>query len=162
MKINGENLGHPNVEVVVFPRSGGKDLVFKFQSVLDTTEFEKQFPAPQPPMITKKGDIVGTPDFTDKDYRKKAQEWGAKRLKWMFLKSIEATPNLEWEKIKLNDSDTWELLEQELQESGLNKIEVMHMYAAMMKANSLDEDYLAEARQRFFDSQKEKKELEEK
>ena len=74
------------------------------------------------------------------------------KSKWMLLKSLDATEGIEWEKVKVSEPATWDLLEEELKDSGLNEVEIMRLYQAMMKVNSLDEEYLEEARERFFAS----------
>jgi len=152
MKIKGEVLSQPNEEILVIPRSEGKDIVLRFRSVLEMDEFEKQFPPPQPPHKRLPGQKESTPDYTDPTYKKATEEYGGKKTKWMFLKSLEATEGLEWEKVKLNDPETWTLLDEELKDAGFNQFEVARIYQAMMKVNSLDEEYLAEARKRFFES----------
>lgn len=160
MKIHGESLSRLNVETVVFPREGGKDLVFRLQSVLDQDEFEKYCPEPKPPLKTMKGEVVGRPDLKDKKYVEAMNNYGANKVKWLFLKSIDATEGVTWETVDIATPDTWKLIEKELQDSGLNTVEIIKLYGAMMKANSLDDEYLEEARKRFFEREQEKKESE--
>jgi len=152
MKIHGETLNRSNEEVVVLPRSGGNDIVFKLKSIQKLEEFDTQFPAPTPPSIMRKGQTVATPDLEDKKYQKAVFEQGRLKSKWMLLKSLDATEGIEWEKVKVSEPATWDLLEEELKDSGLNEVEIMRLYQAMMKVNSLDEEYLEEARERFFAS----------
>jgi hypothetical protein len=162
MKIHGQELGRPNVETLVFPRADDKEIVFKLQSILDMEVYEEQYPSPNPPLVRRKGESAAKPDYDDKKYQAKMTEYGKMKSHWMLLKSLEATEGIEWEQVKPNEPQTWQLIEKELKDSGLNQIEVMRLYQAMMRVNSLDEDYLQEARDRFFESQQEKQEPEEK
>jgi len=157
MKIKGQDLRQPNTETLVLPREDG-EIVLKFQSVLDTDEFDKQFPSPEPPYIRRPGDKGATPDFEDKVYKAKMEEYGQMKTKWMFLKSVQATEGLEWEIVKLNDPKTWDKVDEELKQAGFNQFEIARIYQAMMRVNALDEEYLAQARKRFFESRRPKKE----
>ena len=158
MKINGESLNRPNTDVVVIPRPEGNDIVFKVQSVLDMDAFEKQFPLPEPTYLRRPGQKEATPNFEDPKYKKAMMEHSANKTKWMFFKSLEATEGLEWETVDLTDPTTWGNIDEELKAAGLNQFEVGMIYSAIMKVNSLDSDYIAEARERFFASQKQESE----
>jgi hypothetical protein len=75
------------------------------------------------------------------------------RANWMFLTSISATPDLEWETVKLNDPNTWENWRKELRDSGFSIPECNYLWSSFSEANSLDNSKIEEARERFLASQ---------
>lgn len=148
MKIAGKELGSgPNVEYVVIPRSDG-DIPFTCSAVLDFEEFDKVCPAPEPPMVVRPGGLQ-TPDMEDADYTKAVQEHGKKRMSWMIVKSLSATEGLEWETVNMQNPDTWENYEKELQSAGFAFMEVIHIRNACLQVNMFDETKMIEARKRF-------------
>ena len=152
MKLNGKKLSESNKETIVFPRPDG-DLVFVLAAVLCTDEFEKLCPEVLPPMIRRPSQDVATPDLSDKDYQNALMERAKQQSRWMFLKSISATPGLEWEEVDINKPNTWDKIDEEFLKSGIVNSERVQLYNAMMRANSLDAAYLKAARERFFASQ---------
>lgn len=154
MKLNGKKLSETNKETVVLPRPSG-DLVFVAAAVLDTDEFEKLVPEPKPPYIRKPGETEGSPDFTDKNYREQLVKRMRLQTLWLIIKSLAATPNLEWETVDPLKPETWEKLDSEFQTAGIINTERARIFSAVMRANSLDEAYLTKARDRFFASQQE-------
>jgi len=157
MKLNGKKLEGPAIETVVLPRENG-DLVFKCQAILDYTEFEQLVKEPVPPMITRRGEKVPTADPTDPTYKKAQQAYALKRFSWMIMKSLEATPALEWETVKANDPSSWENIEKELKDAGLTGAEVGRIFVAATTANGLNEERIKEARARFFNMVNQEKE----
>ena len=149
MKLNGKKLEGPAVETVILPREDG-DLVFRCQAVLDFKEFDIIVKEPIPPMITKRGETVAVADPTDKEYKKATEQYIFQRFNWMILKSLEATPNLEWETVKANDPETWGKIEDELRAAGLAQAEVGRILLGATTANGLNEARIKEARARFF------------
>ena len=56
MKLHGQKIEGPNVEIIVIPRGGDKeDIVLQAQAVLDTTPFDKLCPVPTAPEKILKG-----------------------------------------------------------------------------------------------------------
>ena len=155
MKIDGLNLGTAHQVVLVLPREGEQDIVLKFQAVLDLKKFDADFPEPSPGYIRRPGDKQATKNYEDPAYKKKIQAHSSARIKWILLKSIEATPGLTWEKVKLGDMSTWDKIDEELQDAGFNPAEISRIYNAMMAVNSLDDALVKEARERFFASRTE-------
>lgn len=148
MKLSGKKIEGPNEETIVIPRGEGQ-IVLKARAILDYSEFEALVPAPKAPTITHVGGEVSE-DIKDKDFLKLREDYAAKRFRWIILKSLEATPELEWETIKMNDPATWENLEKELTSSGFSVPEVGLIYSGAMAANTLDGDKIKEAKTRFF------------
>jgi len=76
-------------------------------------------------------------------------DWARKRMLWLILKSMEATKDLEWESVDINDPDTYDLFEDELKEAGLNQVEVNKLSMAALEANSLTDAMIENAQQDF-------------
>lgn len=149
MKIKGQKLEKLNIEIIAIPRANGDDIIFKAQAVLDRAQFEALCPDPTPPSIMRKGDTVGKPDYTNADYIKKVEQQNEFFFDWLFLTSIAATPDLEWETIIMTEPSTWSKYRDELKESKFTDIEIGRIITGVSRANSLDEKRVEEARQRF-------------
>lgn len=148
MRIAGKSISGPNEETVVLPR-GDDFIAFKCKAVLDYTEFETLVPEVKPPLKTIKGGKT-IPDLEDKDFLKSGQDRGLRRFEYMIIKSLEATPDLEWDTVKLSDPTTWKNLEKELTGSGIAPAEVGLIFQGVTTANGMNEDKLKEGRARFF------------
>jgi hypothetical protein len=148
MKIKGRKIEGPNVVTIVIPRDNAPNIVFRAQGVLDMEEFEKLCPRPQPPEMLQRG-IGKVQNIEDPGYKQEVKEWGKKNLSWRVLKSLSATDGLEWELVKMHDSNTWNLWEEELKQSGFSDIELQRILTGVMDANSLSEEKVEIARQRF-------------
>lgn len=151
MKIKGKKLAGPNKVVIVLPRNDG-DIVFIAKGILDYDEFNKLCPIPEPPKIQRKGDEFFTPDFSDKKYQEAIQKYGAEKSAWMILKSLEDTEGLEFETVKKDDHTTWTGIYKEFKDSGLCDMEVNRILDGVMEANSLNDERVEEARNRFLAS----------
>lgn len=149
MKLKGKK-PQVNVETLVLPRGNGERLVFKAKAVLDFNEFEKMLPEPTPPTRMTPGDEKGKPVFDDEKYQEALGKWVDLRHAWMVLKSLEATPGLEWETIRGNDPVTWLGWRDELIASSISPVEVGRIEACVKAANCLSEKLLREARETFF------------
>lgn len=147
MLVNGKRLSCPSVRYVVFPRLDG-DIVFKITAVLNFDDFEKLCPYPEPPWMLKPGGIRSQ-DVEDADYKKAINEWSANKIYWMILRSISSTESLEWETVKLSDTETWPNFRNELVSSGLTELEVAKIQKTVFEVNGLDEDKIKEATDRF-------------
>lgn len=153
MKIQGKKIEGKNTEICPIPRPGG-DIIFIAQSV-DMDEFTSLCPQPIPPKkIIKGGQKVD--DVEHPSFIRKMRAYGEKRVAYMVIKSLEATPGLEWEKVNPSDASTWEEYTQELKESGFTDIEIGRIIDAVMTANCLNETRLEEARARFLLSRQQK------
>lgn len=149
MKIHGQKIEGPNVEIIVIPRSGDTpDIIFQAQAILDNEAFEKLCPVPMPPERIMKGG-KREKNFEDKAYKAEMEKYGNKRIAWMILESLRATPDLEWETVKLEDHLTWLNYEKELQDSGFSYVEIQRIQNGVFTANCLNEAKVEEARQLF-------------
>lgn len=149
MKVKGREFKNPHEVTVVIPR-GDEPVAFKFRAVLDYTAFEKLCPEPQPPFIRRPGQGEGIRNVHDPEFLKKQSEYVKKKTAWMFLESISATEDLEWETVKKEDSNTWNLWSKELTDNKFSDAEMQRMFKGFLQANSLDEAYVEEARRSFF------------
>jgi len=148
MKLNGQRIEGPNRDVIVIPRGNGEDIILNVEAVLDMDVFEKMCPAPKPPMRKIKGG-TDVPNLKDPAFVKALDHYAEQRVAWTILKSLEATENLEWEKVDLSDSSTWLLLREELKDSGFNEVEINRIIGGAIAVNALSEAKVQAARERF-------------
>ena len=151
MKIKGKKLDGPSIEVVVIPRQSG-ELVFKAQAVLDYTDCDKLNPMPQPPKKLLAGGEVQE-NVEDPKYIEAVDQWATRKFYWMLLKSLEATDGLEWETVKLNKPETWELYKTEMQAAGLSPGEIARIEMCVTDACGLNQTKIDEATKRFLAGQ---------
>jgi hypothetical protein len=153
MKLHGKKIEGINVETLVIPRGDNINdaIVFKCQAVLDMQEFDRVCPPPKAPMMIKSGG-KRVLDLEDPKFKFANDQYAIKRVSYIVLKSLQATPELEWETVNMGDSDTWGNYEKELRESGFSQIEIMRIINACMSANCLNEDRLEKARNDFLAS----------
>jgi len=145
MRIGGVKVEGPNEEILVLPRLGD-DIVIRARAVCDMSEFEALVPEPKPPgKLTKDGWV---PTLNDETFRQRLQKFGEQRFAYMVVRSLEPS-DIEWEKVDINNPKTWKLWEEELKAAGLSKVEVDRISVCVMRANSLDEAKLKEAREVF-------------
>lgn len=153
MRIKGQKIEGPMVEVIIIPRGEGQeDIILHAQAILDMDEFYKLLPEPKAPKAMRKG---GIEFFNTEDPRYKAAiiEYNKMRVAWMILKSLQATPDLVWERAKIEDPNTWLLYDKELREAGFSDIEVGRVINGVMAANCLNDTKMEEARKRFLAGQ---------
>jgi len=147
MRIKGKKIEGPNVEIIVIPRKD-EDIVFKAQAVLDLEDFEKLCPVPKPPQMLKRG-VGMVDDVEDVNYKIAMRVHAERRIDWIVLQSLKATPDLEWETVDYGQPDTWRLYKKELRDSGFGEYEINRIINGVMIANSLDDRKMEEARERF-------------
>ena len=155
MKLNGQKPLPPQNERVVLPRINSKgdpeDIVFICAPVVDFSVFEELYPEPTPPLKMVPG---GGQEQLIKDpvYVSKRRAYSEKRTNWMILKSLEATPGLEWESVEMSDPSTYENYEEELSEF-LTPHETNLVIQGVMDANVPNEKRQKEAMERFMSIQ---------
>jgi len=151
MKINGKKLDGPSIEVVVIPRQSG-EIVFRAQAVLDYSDCDKLNPMPQAPKRLMRGGEVQE-NVEDPKYIKAVDVWATRKFYWMFVKSLEATEGLEWETVKLDKPETWELYKKEMQDSGFSPGEIARVEMCVTDACGLNQTKIDEATKRFLAGQ---------
>ncbi len=147
MKIKGKRLESTNEVTIVLPRYNSEDVIFKAKVVLDYAELDKFLTKPEPPSILKKG--IQEKDYDNSGYKTKMQKNYEHRLNYMVLMSLDATEGLEWETVDLEKPETWENWETELKDAGIPNTEIIYIFNKVQEVNSLDQDKLDEARERF-------------
>jgi hypothetical protein len=147
MKIHGIKIEGPASKTIVFPRATG-NIVFVLQAILNSDEFDSVLSPPKPPVgvLASGQKQIHTDDPT---YKKALDKWGTAKHHWMFLKSIGATPGLEWETIDPKDPDTWTNYETELTSAGLTEPERLRIMQAYIEVQGLDDKKIEEATNSF-------------
>lgn len=149
MKIQGKKVEAPKPTIVAFAREDG-DVVFQVGAVLDFAPFDAIC---QEPKLTEVVMADGRKEYKDDHfYQANVRKYNKRRLDWMILQSLRSTPGLEWERVNLEDPDTWELYEDELRET-FNQGEINNLISAVINANSANEDKMREAKERFLATQ---------
>lgn len=147
MKLFGKKLEKANTITKVFPRTDG-NLVFVMESVYDFGPFEKMCPEPQPPAIRRAGSNVDQPDYDDKSYSKRFDEWSENRSYWMLMTSLSNCPGLDWDKVKKKKPDTWKFIDEELGDA-LTDIEINILSGAIIEVCGLSATKIEEATESF-------------
>lgn len=151
MKIGNRQFTEPYTVLEVIPRADGP-VVFKAQAVLDTSAFDALCPRPRPPIVQRPGQ-ASIQNVEDATFKTKVLDYSQKRMNWLVLESLKATPDLVWEKVILEKPETWGLWTEELKEAKFTEIEITRIFNAVFKANSLDESHLENARKDFLASE---------
>lgn len=147
MKINGEVVDTPNIEIIVIPRGSRKDIVLKAQAVLET--FEEIYPPPRPPKVRRPGISEPIPDFSDEDYKKEVEQYAKRRVAWLVINSLKTTDGLEWDTVVFDDPNTWTNYTDDLKNAKFSDTEIARIVDAVATANGMNEAKIAEARNRF-------------
>ncbi len=156
MRYKGQQLKGPKRETLVIPRENQEDIVFQAEAVMDFDDFEIICPPPSPPNKLIPGDPPRQiPNSEDPKYKTEIRDWATKKQTWVILKSLSVTQDLEWEQVDINNPDTYELYMAELKDAGFNNAELQLIVGLALKVNSVDEDKMEEARQRFLARSKE-------
>jgi hypothetical protein len=150
MKINGVKICGANIEYVVIPRYNG-DIVFKCEAVLNYKEFDALYPEPKIKLVMIPGGKM-IPDMDDTNFKIQKADYNSKRYAWTVITSLKNSPGLEWETIDFSKTETWENYEQELRDSDFTTNEINMVLMGVLRANSLDEVKLIEARDSFLAS----------
>jgi hypothetical protein len=148
MKINGQRIQSPNMEIIVIPRGQSDSIVFKARAVLNYEEFDKLCPSPNPPKKIFPGGEVQY-DVTNPEYSKALDAWVRSKTKWMIIESLKATQTLEWETIVANDPTTWGNFEKELIDSGLSTAEIARIIDGVLSACGLNQVKIEQATKDF-------------
>lgn len=150
MKYQGRTL-KPNEQVLVLPRPDG-DIVFTVRALSSTKEFDEKIKEPVAPKgRDKTGEIVE--DFQDSTYKAAVKVRGDLRWDYMMVRSICHTEGLDFEKVKLDDIQTYTLWEEEFQEAGFTEWEIGRIKATVMEVNGLNEAKIAAATASFLAKQ---------
>lgn len=155
MKIGGEKITPDGVYEVFIPTGEDDGVMFKCKAVRNMEEFERLVQEPEVPLVFKPGEKEGTPNLADPKYLKKKADYDTLRYSFFILESLSATSDLEWETVDKNDPKTWGNYAKELAEIFTN-IDVNKIINGVLRANSLDDEYVKLARERFLATRKQK------
>lgn len=149
MRIGGEDVTRRGqLDPLVFERDNGQLIAFIIKPVYDLDEFEALCPEPDPSKfgaLTPKG---WAPDPEAPELLDLRRLYNKRRWAYLVIKSLEPS-NIEWEKVKLSDPQTWQFWEEELR-AVLSYTEYGVLMRLIDQANTLDAGKLEENRQTFF------------
>lgn len=152
MKVNGKSLGGPRIVTLVLPYGEADDfIVFKFRALTVKDNFEEIMPRPKPRKLILPNNQEKF-DYDDPKYKEAFDSWGTQKVNWEFLKSISVTDGLEWETVDMTDPNTWANWRQDL-ESNFGMVEFNRVFGGFIEANSLSDDKIEAARNRFLAGQ---------
>ena len=147
MKYKGKKLEGRNKEIIPIPRQDG-DIIFIAEAIESFESFDRLLPEPEPPVVLRPGGQK-TYNKKDKIYLRAVEEHNEQRTNFMVLQSLKDSPDLEWETVDYNEPKTWGNFRKELIESGFSEFEIGRIILGVMRANSLDENMIEEARNNF-------------
>ncbi len=152
MKINGLTDIRPQAKSIVFPREDdeGNEYFIEIKAgvILNHDAFDAIYPEPIAPTKMYPSGVTEQ-DFEDKQYLEDITTKAERQIHWMVLESLKATDGIEWEKVKYNDPDTWELYKEELADIGFLPTEILQITTLVVKANIITESRMDEAKRRF-------------
>jgi hypothetical protein len=158
MKLHGQKVEGPNIELIVIPRGGDRpDIILKAQAVVDRTPFDKMCPEPLAPVRITKGGVKEY-QLEDAGYKAAIEARSQKYIAWMVIESLKATEGLEWDLVKLDDHRSWLKYTDELKEAGFSHVEIQRIINGVFRANCLDEAKIEEARKSFLRGNQEQSE----
>lgn len=148
MKLKGKKGTPPKpVKVVIFRENDDGDpdnLIFLCGAVLDLDKFEKVCPMPKPPLTTNLKLGTQVHDTNDPRYKKRIDLWHDQKVDYLVIRSLEATPGLEWEKVNIKKPDSWHGFRDELREF-LTDQEMGRIIGGCFDANNPSENRRKEA-----------------
>jgi hypothetical protein len=162
MKLNGQKLYAVHKKTLRFPRGEQPEIVegkptgrkvpffveITVQAVVDESAVAKLLPQPTPPIrIMSSGQKVAV--FDDPKFKDAIDAWATKKANWISLVSLQATENLEWETVDMNNPDTWGNFREELTQAGFTQAEQNKIQLAINQVNGLTPDNMEAALQSF-------------
>ena len=154
MKINGITVTTPKPSVLVLPHNG-RDLIIKARYVTnqELDELDKILPEPKPPtkqVVDSNGKLgPAIPDLTNEKYQEQLTKYHSQRMAWVYIKSLEATENMEWDTVNINDPETWENWHTDLERSGLPASYTIHISRLVTDTQGWNSERIDEATQNF-------------
>ncbi len=150
MKYKGRQLKGPREKVVPIIRSEeeGGNIIFVVKGVVDIEPFYAICPGPKAPVDMLPGGKTRE-NIEDPGYKDELNRWWSKRSAWIAITSLRDSPELEWDRVKFDDPNTWTEWQKELQEAGFVDGEIGRVLTAIMDVNGLSEALVEEARQSF-------------
>lgn len=144
MRIGGVKIEGPAEEILVLPR--GEQMLVIRACAVNLDDFDALCPEPKPPgKLTKDGWI---PDVENESYKQVINSHNEKRIAYLVIKSLSPS-EIEWDTVEAENPRTWTNYVQDFKAAGLTTIEINRVVQCVMRANSLDEDKLEQARKVF-------------
>lgn len=140
MKLNGITLEARYKKTISFKRPD-KNIEFTLHSFLGDDDFEKIYPEPEAPWITKPGNEKFQ-DLDDPDFVEKILERSRASLRYTALKTIQ---DVEWETVDMADPDTWENWMKEMADTGFSSNEIIKLQNYIYEVNGLTDDAVSDA-----------------
>lgn len=156
MKIDGKVIEPPKPVYIPIPREGAEDIILTAQPVIDMSEFDQVYPEPKPPFVDDRKNKKKYHDYDDPKYQSKIEKRIEARQDYIVIKSLSATPGLEWEIVDIKDPDTWKFYREELQQS-FTAPESEYIIMQAILANMPTEDRRKEALNLFTSRQEQEK-----
>ncbi len=147
MKISGKKIEGKNTQHIIIPRADG-DIVLIAEGISSFKEFQEVCQPPVPP-IREYPDGRKEAVRSDSNFLKATNEWAKRKSQWMVIKSLEATPGLEWDTVDIVDPTTWDNFESELASAGFTEFDIARIIEGVMTANGVNQAMLEEAEKRF-------------
>lgn len=148
MKLGSRSIAIPTYDVVPIVREGEETFYFKLGPV-NLDDFDEYYPEPKVPWIQKPGEPAkSNPD--DPTYKEKMEKRGEARTHFMIIQSLAATEDLTWDRVKLDDPETYPEWENELKEANVLDVEIMRLQNAAFKVNGLNETVIEAEKKAFF------------
>lgn len=150
MRYKGRQLKGPREKVVPIIRTEeeGGNIIFLVKGVVDMDPFYALCPGPNPPIDMLPGGKTRQ-NIEDPGYKDELNRWWSKRSAWIAITSLRDSPELEWDRVKFDDPNTWIEWQKELQEAGFVDGEIGRVMSAILEVNGLNENLVEEARQSF-------------
>jgi len=148
MKIAGKKIEGLNVEEIIIPRGNADDIILKAEAISTYDEFDALCPRPVSRIgKNRQGETIHLTG--EASYVTAMNQYAQRRVEYMVIKSLLATPGLEWETVKIDDPNTWSNYQNELRASGFSDGELARILTGVMSASGLDEAKIEAARKRF-------------
>jgi len=146
MKINGQEIPKLSPKKAIFLREP-VPVILTCQPILDFDDFEKVCPPPVAPEVLKPG---GVRERNEKDasYIEAQEKYSEKRMAWIIIKSLEGN-NITWEKVNVDDVDTYTNYKEELIESGFTLVEINYLLEVILEASQVETEDLKAMRESF-------------
>jgi len=155
MKIKGEKIHQVFKKTIVIPdpETGEPVMVFVAQACNFSEDLEKIIKEPQPPYFRKAGQTQAVKEVDNPQYLEEMKEYEEVRFAYMILRTLEATPDLEWETIDMADPTTYKNYRIELQEAGLTDSMINLLILKILGVHNISPERIDEATQRFLSGQ---------
>lgn len=151
MRIKNRTLAPPPPKFVPLPRPDG-DVILQVQAVLDYTDFDRLCPFPKPPV--EKNIKTGQEKYLTDDpaYKRRVDVYANQKFCWIVIKSLEATEDLIWDSVDINQPETWSKCHSELA-SCFTPGEVDLIMEGIAGVNAPSKEAQRDALERFMSSQ---------